>query len=149
MLSVKLQASSQMGQPIFWKEGKIFKVLFTITPTNVNSPGNANPYVAGGDTLDLTQLFNLLSSAPGQSLPTFEAVVKIEIQSNRPKGGAGNGFLFFYEYAPDPAGSLSAGSLQVFSGAAAGPGLAELAAGNYPANVLNDVIQAEAYFFVP
>lgn len=149
MLSIAIQTSSSMKQPLYWKEGKIFKVLFTITPTNVNSPGNANPYVAGGDTLDLTQLFNLLSSSPGNSLPSFESIVKCEIQSNRTKGAASNGNLFLYEYAPDPNGSLSAGAMQVFTGAAAQTGLTELSAGNYPAGVLNDVIEGEAYFIMP
>jgi hypothetical protein len=40
----------------------IIYVFFTITPTNVNSPGNANPYVAGGDTLDFTTLGDLIKS---------------------------------------------------------------------------------------
>ena len=144
-LSVKLQTSSQTGQPLHWKEGKIFKVLFIVTPTNVNSPGNANPYVAGGDTLDLTQLFNLLSSAPGLSLPTFELPVKIEIQSIRNAPGAAN--IFEYGYCPGT--TLANGTMQVITGAAAQTALTELAAGNYPAGVLNDTIQAEAYFFVP
>lgn len=147
MLSVKLQTSSSMGQPLAWKEGKIFKVLFLITPTNVNTGANANPYVAGGDTLDLTQLFNLTSSAPGLSLPTFEAVAKVEIQSARLQGGVGSAGLFLYQFAPGT--TLANGTMQIFTGAAAQAALTELAAGNYPANVLNDVISAEAYFVMP
>lgn len=147
MLAVKIQTSSSMGQPLVWKEGKIFKVIFNITPTNVNTGANANPYVAGGDTLDLTQLFNLASSAPGMSLPTFEAVVKIEIQSARLQGGAGSAGLFIYQFAPGT--TLANGTLQIFTGAAAQAALTELSAGNYPANVLNDIIQAEAYFVMP
>lgn len=145
MLSVKLQTSSQTGQPLWWKEGKIFKVLFIVTPTNVNSPGNANPYVAGGDTLDLTQLFNLASSAPGMSLPTFEGVAKVELQSIRPAPGAAN----VYEYGYCPGMTLANGTMQVITGAAAQTALTELAAGNYPAGVLSDVIQGEAYFVMP
>jgi hypothetical protein len=147
MLSVKIQTASQTGQPLYWKEGKIFKVLFTVTPTNVNSPGNANPYVAGGDTLDLTQLFNLLSSAPGSVLPTFEAVAKVEFQSTRPAGAANNGNLFEYSYAPGT--TMANGTMQIFTGAAAQTALTELSAGNYPAAVLGDTIQGEAYFIMP
>lgn len=145
MLSVAIQNSSSMKQPLYWKEGRIFKVLFTITPTNVNTGANANPYVAGGDTLDLTQLFNLLSSAPGNTLPTFESVVKVEIQSTKAAPGAAN--LFLYSFAVGT--TLANGTMQVFTGAAAQTGLTELTAGNYPAGVLADTIQAEAYFMVP
>lgn len=147
MLTLQVQASSSMLQPLNWKTGKMYHVLFIITPTNVNSPGNANPYVAGGDTLDLTQLNGLTGGLPGQVLPTFEAVAKVEIQSNRLKGAANNGNLFVYEYAPSTA--LNNGAMQIFTGAAAQSGLTELAAGNYPAGVLNDTIQGEAIFVVP
>jgi hypothetical protein len=147
MLSVAIQTSSKTLQPLYWKEGKIFKVLFIVTATNVNTPGNANPYVAGGDTLDLTQLFNLLSSAPGGVLPTFEGVAKVEFQSNRPAGAANNGNLYEYSYAPGT--TLQNGTMQVFTGAAAQTGLTELAAGNYPAGVTTDVIQGEAQFVMP
>ncbi len=147
MLSVKLQTSSQTGQPLIWKTDKILHVLFYITPTNVNTGNNANPYVAGGDTLDLTQLFNLASSAPGRILPTFELPVKVEIQSVRPQGAANNANEYIYSFAPGT--TLVNGAMQIFTGAAAQTALTELAAGNYPAGVLNDTIQAEALFFVP
>jgi hypothetical protein len=145
--TVKLQQSSSTQQPLWWKEGKIFKVLFTITVANTNSGANANPYVAGGDTLDLTQLFNTNSSAPGELLPTFEGVAKVVIQSNRGTLGTGYAGLFQYGYAPGT--TLANGTLQVFTGAAAQAALTELTAGTYPANVLNDVIQGEAYFVMP
>lgn len=147
MLASIVQVSSSMLQPLMWKEGKIFKVLFTITPTNVNSPGNANPYVAGGDTLDLTQLFSQAAGAPGSVAPTFESVAKVEIQSARAKGAANNGNLYVYSYAPGT--NLTNGTMQIFTGAAAQTALTELTAGNYPAGVLNDVIQGEAYFVMP
>lgn len=147
MLALAVQASSQMGQPLAWKEGKIFKVLFNITPTNVNSAGNANPYVPGGDICDLTQLFALLGGMPGSVVPSFEAVAKVEIQSFRAKGGANNGNLFLYSYAPGT--NLTNGTMQVFTGAAAQTALTELAAGNYPAGVTTDVIQGEVYFVMP
>lgn len=147
MLSLAIQTSSSMLQPLAWKEGKIFKVLFTITATNANSAGNANPYVAGGDTCDLTQLFGLLGGMPGGVAPTFEAVAKVEIQSFRAKGAANNGNLFVYSYAPGT--NLTNGTMQVFTGAAAQTASTELAAGNYPAGVTTDVIQGEVYFVMP
>lgn len=147
MLSVKLQASSSMGQPLYWRTGKLFHFLFTITPTNVNTGANANPYVAGGDTLDLTQLVSLTAGAPGLTLPTFEAVVKVEINSSRLANATGFANLFVYQYSPGT--TLSNGTMQIFTGAAAQTGLTELTAGNYPTNVLNDVIQAEALFVMP
>lgn len=145
MLALAVQASSQMGQPLAWKEGKIFKVLFTITPTNVNSAGNANPYVAGGDTCDLTQLFALLGGMPGSVVPSFEAVAKVQIRSfpNAPGANA----MFEYRYCKGT--TLANGTMQVLTGAAAQSGLAELAAGNYPAGVTTDVIQGEVYFVMP
>lgn len=147
MLSVKLQTTSSTGQPVFWKEGKIFKVRFLITPTNVNSGANANPYVAGGDTLDLTQLFNLLSSAPGLNLPSVELPSLVLIISARPTGGANSANYFEYGFAPGT--TLANGTMQIFTGAAAQSGLTELNAGNYPAGVLSDSILATAEFFVP
>jgi len=147
MLTLKVQTASSTLQPLTWKTGKMYHVLFTITPTNVNSPGNANPYVAGGDTLDLTQLNALLAGLPGQVLPTFEAVVKVEINSARLAGAAGESGLYVYQFSPGTA--LNNGTMQIFTGAAAQSPLAELAAGNYPAAVLSDVIQAEAIFVMP
>lgn len=136
-LSVKLQNTPVTGQPLWWKEGKIFKVLFTITAT-----GN---YVTGGDTLDLTQLFNLASSAPGMNLPTFEGVAKVELQSNRSAPGAANQAV--YQYCQGT--TLANGTMQVLTGAAAQAGLTELSAGAYPALVTGDTIQGEAYFIQP
>jgi hypothetical protein len=147
MLTAEILASSSMLQPLQWKEGKIFKVLFTITPTNVNSAGNANPYVAGGDTLDLTQLVNLAGGAPGATLPTFELPAKVVIMSARPSGATGFAGLYEYQYAPGT--TLKNGTMQIFTGAAAQSPLTELTAGNYPANVLNDTIIGEAYFVMP
>jgi hypothetical protein len=147
MLAVKLVATSQTQQPMQWKTAKVLHVLFQITPSNSNSPGNNNPYVAGGDTLDLTQLFNTASSAPGELLPTFEAVLAVRIFSARPVLGTGYAGLFIYHYAPGT--TLANGTMQIFTGAAAQAALTELSAGNYPTNVGNDVILAEAIFAVP
>ena len=145
MLTLEILQSSSMKQPLQWKEGKIFKVLFTITPTNVDSAGNANPYVAGGDTLDLTQLVNLAGGAPGATLPTFESVARVVIQSQPAAPGAAS----CYEYRYCSGSALNNGTMQVFTGAAAQSGFTELAAGNYPAAVLADVIVGEAYFVMP
>jgi hypothetical protein len=147
MLASKLAYSSQTQEPLVWRTGKIFHVLFYITPTNVNSAGNANPYVAGGDTLDLTQLFNLASSAPGTLLPTYEEVVDVTIKSARPNLATGYAGLYIYSYAPGT--TLANGTMQIVTGAAAQSPLNELTAGNYPANVLNDTILAEARFVMP
>ena len=147
MLSLKLQYSASTQQPLIWREGKIFHVLGYITPTNVNTGANANPYVAGGDTLDLTQFFNLASSAPGMLLPTIEGVAKVEIVSFRAANAVGASGLYIYQYSPGT--TLANGTMQIFTGAAAQSPLAELNAGNYPANVLNDVIQIEAMFVMP
>ncbi len=145
MLALQILASSSMQQPLQWKEGKVFKVLFTITPTNVNSPGNANPYVAGGDTCDLTQLVGLLGGAPGATLPTFEAVAKVDIKSQPNAPGPATG----YTYRFCKGTNLTNGTMQVLTGAAAQSGFAELNAGNYPAAVLADVIIGEAEFVMP
>jgi|HubBroStandDraft_1064217.scaffolds.fasta_scaffold09152_6 hypothetical protein len=144
MLTIKPQISSQTGQPAIWKEGKMWKVRCIITPTNVNSPGNANPYVQGGDALDLT---TILSAMLGQALPTFDLASLVLIVSQRPAGGANNANLYEYNFAPGT--TLQNGTMQVFTGAAAQTALTELAAGNYPAGVLNDTIVATCEFFMP
>jgi len=147
MLSVKIQTTSQTLQPVIRREGKVYKINFFITPTNVNSPGNANPYVAGGDTLDLTQLFSLAAGAPGQALPSFELPINVTIKSFRAALGAGYGNLYLYQFAPGT--TLANGTMQVLTGAAAQTGLTELSAGNYPAGVLDDSILAVAEFYMP
>jgi hypothetical protein len=147
MLAVALLASSQTNQQVVEKTPKLLHVLFTITPTNVDSAGNANPYVAGGDTLDLTQLFSLTSGAPGQVLPTFDLPVLVRILSARGKLATGYAGQFDYQFAPGTA--LNNGTMQIFTGAAAQSPMTELTAGNYPANVLNDTIIGEALFIVP
>ena len=147
MLSVKLLASSQLSQPMIEKTPKILHVFFQITPTNVNTGANANPYIAGGDVLDLTQLFNTASSAPGMSLPTFDNPILVRILSTRPLLGTGYAGKFEYQYAPSTAPNN--GTMQVFTGAAAQAALTEMTAGNYVANVLNDTIIGEAFFAVP
>ncbi len=144
MLTITPQISSQTGQPAISKEGRFWKVRCVIVATNVNSPGNANPYVAGGDTLDLT---TILAAVLGQVLPTFDAPSWVEIISARPAGAANNGNLYIYGYAPGT--TLKNGTMQIFTGAAAQTGLTELAAGNYPAGVLNDTIVASCEFFMP
>lgn len=142
MLAVKLQTSSQMGQPIAGRMGKKFFVHFFITVTNVVSGANATPYVSGGEALDLTQLFNLLSSSPGQVLPTFELPIDVRIKSYRPGASGINTTEAEYVYCPGT--NLANGTMQVFTGAQA-----ELGAGNYPAGVLADTILGVAEFLMP
>jgi hypothetical protein len=147
MLTIAPQISSQTGQPLISKEGRIWKIRGIVTPTNVNSAGNANPYVAGGDLLDIT---TIMATLLGQLLPTFDLPSLVEVISARPTaaaGGSNNSALFQYGYAPGT--TLKNGTLQVFTGAAAQSGLAELAAGNYPAGVLTDTIVATIELWMP
>jgi hypothetical protein len=144
MLSLALNYSSSLQQPLTWQEGKIFHCLGTITPTNVNSPGNANPYVAGGDTLDLTQFFNLASSAPGMLLPTVELSAEALIYSAPLTSTPAPATLQLYRFVKGT--TLSNGTMQVFPSTTP---QVELAAGNYPAAVLADVIQIHAWFVMP
>lgn len=140
MLTVQVLTSSSMLQPLDWKEAKLYKVLFQITATNANSPGNANPYVAGGDTLNLAALMtSTAAGAPGKVLPTFELSPNIPIMS-RPNAPGPN---TQYTYRFCPGTNLLNGTMQVILGGN------ELAAGNYPAAVLTDIIIGEAYFVMP
>lgn len=144
MLTIAPQISSQTGQAAIWKEGKMWKARCIITPTNVNSPGNANPYVAGGDTLDLTQI---VATLLGQVLPTYDLASQVMIISARPSGAANNANMFEYSFAPGT--TLKNGTMQVFTGAAAQTGLTELTAGNYPVGVTTDTILATVELFMP
>lgn len=140
MLTAKVRTSNSGigggGQPLIEKHAKTLHIFFQITPTNVNSPGNANPYVAGGDALDLTQIFSTLL---GYNIPSNCLPEKVEIQSVQTPGVAAQ---FEYQYVPGT--TFANGKMQVLTGAAAQSGLAELNAGNYPAGVLADVIEGEA-----
>jgi hypothetical protein len=131
------------GQPLIEKHPKTLHIFFKVTPSNVNSPGNANPYVAGGDALDLTAVFGT-AGLPGYSFPTASLTEKVEIQSVQTPGVAAQ---FEYQYVPGT--TLANGKMQVLTGAAAQSGLAELSAGNYPAAVLADVIEGEMIIPVP
>lgn len=142
MLAVKLQISSQLGQPVVGRMGKKFFVHFLVTVTNVLTGNNATPYVSGGEVLDLTQLFSLASGGPGQVLPTFELPVDVRIKSYRP--GASGINTAEVEYVFCPGTTLANGTMQLFTGAQA-----ELVNGNYPAGVLVDVILGVAEFFMP
>lgn len=135
------------GQPMIEKYAKTLHIFFSIVATNVNSPGNANPYVAGGDTLDLTALFGD-AGLPGYSAPTASMPEKVLITSIKPSGSAQAAGLFEYRYALGTTGAN--GKMQVFTtGGAAQAALVELTAGNYPAGVLGDVIEGEVIVPVP
>jgi hypothetical protein len=142
-LAVKLVQSSQTQQPAFWQTlSKMWECLIQITPT-----GN---YTAGGDTLDLTQIFNINSSAPGETLPTIELAAAVVIFSQRPQGATGNGFNYDYKFSPGT--TLANGTMQVYTAtSSAQTGFAEItgAPTAYPANVLNDTIYARCTFFMP
>lgn len=111
----------------------IIYVFFTITPTNVNSPGNANPYVAGGDTLDFTTLGDLIKSG--------YVPLNVTLQSQ----SQANGFSG-YDYYFRPGSGLNNCKMQVAVNGGAGNQKQELAAGNYPAGVLADSIVGMACF---
>lgn len=140
-----------LGMPVFDRGQKIFSWMFTIVASNVNSQGNANPYVAGGDTLDLGQLFGTQlqgnsAAIPGMS-PSFNSNTPpsgwfVQIQS-QPNAQAGTG-CSGYSYQFRGGSTLNNCKMQVFQSAAAGNPQSELAAGNYPAAILNDVIVALA-----
>jgi hypothetical protein len=128
------------GQPLIEKHPKTLHVFFSVKLTN----GTTN-YVAGGETIDLTQLFGT-GGLPGYSFPTASLPEKVEMQSVLPTASPQTG-LFEYQYVPGT--TLANGKIQVFTGAAAQSALTELANGNYPAGVLADQIEGELVLPMP
>jgi len=126
------------GQPLIEKHPKTLHIFFKVTLTN-----GATNYAAGGETLDLTQLFGS-AGLPGYSFPTASLPEKVELQSVQTPGVPTQ---FEYQYVPGT--TLANGKIQVFTGAAAQSGLAELANGNYPAGVLGDTIEGELILPIP
>lgn len=99
-------------------------------------------YLAGGITVDLTQLFAAGNAAPGASLPTgANPLLPVELESSRTPGQAN-----LYEYHYVPGTNATNGKIQIFTGAAAQTGLTELAAGALPAGVLTDTIAGRVTF---
>jgi hypothetical protein len=137
-LVLSLQTASDTGQPIIQKMPKELRVRFIVTPS-----GN---YSTGGDTLDLTTLFALAAGAPGASIPSAALPSEVRIWSARP---AANPQTATYDYQFAPGTTLKNGTMQVFTGAAAQSGFAELAAAAYPAGVTGDTINGEACFPIP
>jgi hypothetical protein len=129
------------GEPLIQKEAKMLHIFFSVVLTN----GTTN-YVAGGEVLDLTQFFGT-GGLPGYSYPTASLPEKVILDSIKPAGSAQSAAEFIYSYAPGT--TLANGKIQVFTGAAAQAGLAELSNGNYPAGVLGDVIEGEVYLPIP
>jgi hypothetical protein len=92
-------------------------------------------YATGGITLDLTAFGDFLKSG---SLPT-----EVKIWSNAP-ASAPNTAQYLYSFAKGT--TQKNGTMQVWTGAAAQSGLAELSAGSVPAGVSGDVISIRAEF---
>jgi hypothetical protein len=105
---------------------KHFRVIGTITVT-------AGDYSAAGLTLDFSAL-----NVPSQASPFI-----CNVASRR---AAGSGATALYLYNFNRGTTQANGKLQVFTGAAAQSGLAELADGALPAGVTGDVIVFEAWF---
>lgn len=91
-------------------------------------------YVTGGIPLSFAGLDRLKSRA----LP-----LKVEVMTAQPAATPNTAF-FTYSFAPGT--TMANGTLQIFTGAAAQSGLAELSAGALPAGVTGDVITFEAVF---
>lgn len=137
--SVALDYSSATQQPLCWQEGKAFHCIGTVTPSNTVN------YPAGGDVLDLTQFFNLASSAPGMLLPTIELPMVVEVFSQQLSAAPGAAAtLQLYRF--NKGTTLANGTFQVFPSTTP---QVELAAGAYPAAVLADVIKIHAWFVMP
>ena len=128
MSAVCTPAQTSTGQPLIEKHPKTIHFFGRVVLSN--APGN---YAAGGDVLDLNGLL-----PPGYNFPSNGLPEKVEIQSIKSPGATS---LFVYNFALGT--TMSNGKIQVFTGAAAQSGLAELANGNYPAVVLADVIEIE------
>lgn len=123
------------GIPAIVPNGKVLEIYFTIVPTNVNTPGNGNPYVAGGDTLDLTQV---LTNLQGFMISSSAVPLQVYIQSQTlaAAGTGHSGYVYGYRIGT----TLKNGKMQVLQCAGATNPLAEIGAGNYPAGVLGDTI---------
>jgi len=99
-------------------------------------------YAAGGITVDLTQLFAAGNAAPGASLPTAaNPLLPVTLESAKTPGQAA---LYVYHYVPGT--NATNGKIQIFTGAAAQSGLAELSNGAVPAAVSNDTIAGRVTF---
>lgn len=131
---LKQQTASATGTPIGIEEGtKTFRVFLTLTLLG--------SYATGGDPFDLNAIFGLTAGGPGSSNPSGSLPLKVELQSIKATAQTA---LFLYNYVPGT--TLANGTIQVYTGAAAQSGLAELNAGAYPAGVLADLIHCEVLF---
>jgi hypothetical protein len=100
----------------------------TITARGTLAIAAAPNYAAGGITVDFS----------GLGLPTESAPLEVEIWSE-PKSGSAATALFLYSYLDGT--NLTNGKVQIWTGAAAQSGLAELANGAVPAGVTGDTIK--------
>ena len=133
-LAVALQTVPETGQPVVERNQQTLRVFFKVTPSG--------DYPTGGDPLDLTQLFGA-GGIPGLTLPTRSLPLKVTLISAKP-AAAPQTNMFVYNFAPGT--TLSNGTMQVMTGAAAQTALTELSAGAYPAGVLADTILGEAVY---
>lgn len=132
--TLALRTASATGIVIGPEVGqKTFRVYFQFTLLGT--------YPTAGDTFDLGTLFALTAGGPGASFPTGSLPDDVRFRSVKTPGATA---LFEYHWAPGT--TLANGKIQVFTGAAAQSGLAELSAGAYPAGVLADLIRGEAVF---
>lgn len=129
-----VQTSSVTGQPMITEDQKTLTIFFTLVAAGV--------YAAGGIPIDFTQLFALLASAPGASLPTgANPLTPVSLESSRAPGVAN---VYVYHFVPGS--TPSNGFVQILTGAAAQSGLTELAAGALPAGVTADTISGRVTF---
>lgn len=129
-----LQTSSVTGEAIISQDQKTITIFFTLIAAGV--------YAAGGIPIDFTQLFSLLAGGPGASLPTGALpLTPVKLESSRAPGQAN---LYIYHFVPGT--TLSNGTVQVLTGAAAQTALTELSAGALPAGVTADTISGSVTF---
>jgi hypothetical protein len=129
-----LQTSSVTGIQMITEDQKTITIFFTLVMAGV--------YAAGGMTLDLTQLFAAAAGAPGSSLPTGALpLTPLVLESSRAPGQAN---LYKYHFVPGT--TLSNGTVQIFTGAAAQTALTELSNGALPAGVTADTISGRVTF---
>ena len=132
--NLALQTSSVTGIPMVTEDQKTISVYFTFKLAGV--------YAAGGFTFDLTQLFALLTGAPGTSLPAGALPLPpVRLESSQTPGATN---LYVYHFVPGA--TPQTGSVQIFTGAAAQTALTELSNGALPAGVTSDTISGVVTF---
>lgn len=137
-LTPTLATSSDNSQVIIEKTPKLLRIFGTLAASG--------SYATGGLTWDLTQLFATGNAPPGMLIPSQALPLYVRLWSAKAAASPQTN-LFVYNYAPGT--TLSNGTLQIFTGAAAQTGLTELSAGSLPSGVTGDVISFEVAIPVP